>query len=108
VKSVLEPKDKRAFQVDCTASPAGSFRAGADSLSVTIGQRICRAGREEMWDSVVVHGRQDGDEFVLRVLVCHPAWDWPVEIACLRSQLRMGAPAERKESFSCEFDKTNS
>src|SRR6266446_2948937 len=56
---VLEPKHGSTFQVDCTASPVGSFRAGAGSVSVTIGQRIRRLGREEMWDCVAIHCKEE-------------------------------------------------
>lgn len=87
MKSVLEPKDKRAFQIDCSANPVGSFRAGADTLSVAIGQRIRRFGGEEIWESVIVHCKKDQDELSVRVLVCHPAWDEPREIVCIRSNL---------------------
>src|SRR5580692_2211195 len=34
VKSVLDRKDNRLFQIDCSAEPTGSFRAGADRLSL--------------------------------------------------------------------------
>jgi hypothetical protein len=64
-QNVLKPKDDRAFDVDCTASPVGSFRAGADSVSVTIGQRIRRSRGEEMWHSVTIQcGEEQGGESI--------------------------------------------
>jgi len=93
VKNILEPKDNRAFQIDCSANPVGSFLAGADSLSVRIGQRISRFGAEEIWDSVIIHSDANGNELALRVLVCHPAWDEPQETACIRSTLRVERPS---------------
>jgi hypothetical protein len=88
---VLEPKHEHTFQVDCTASPVGSFRTGANSLSVTIGQRMRTPGGEEMWDSVTIQCREEGSEVAIRVLVCHPGWDEPLQVACIRSQSRIAA-----------------
>jgi hypothetical protein len=90
----LAPKHRRGFQVDCSARPVGSFRAGADSLSVTIGQRIRRSGGEEMWDSVTIQCRDEGGERTVRVLVCHPGWDEPLQVACIRSQSRIEPPSD--------------
>jgi hypothetical protein len=85
LENILQPKDKRSFQVDCSANPVGSLRTGADSFSVKIGQRISRFGAEEIWDSVIVRGDTKGDEITIRVLLCHPDWDDPQEIARIRS-----------------------
>ena len=94
MKAILAPKDDRAFQVNCTASPVGSFRAGVDSLSITIGQRIRSPGGEEMWDSVTIQCREEGSGLAIRVLVCHPGWDEPLQIACIRSQPRIERPSD--------------
>src|SRR5260370_41434833 len=100
MKGILVPRDGRVFQVDCSASPVGSFRAGADSLSLTIGQRIRRPGGEEMWDCVAIHCKEeDGGELTVRVLLCNPDWDWPVQVACIRSQPRIDSPAPVVESL---------
>jgi len=102
---VLEPKHGSTFQVDCTASPVGSFRAGADSVSVTIGQRIRRLGREEMWDCVAIHCKEeDGGELTVRVLLCNPDLDWPVQVACIRSQPRIDSPAPIVESLQFNLE----
>jgi len=101
VESVLEPKDSRSFQVVCSAQPVGSFQAGADSLSVKIGQRISRFGAEQVWDSVIIHGDANGDELTIRVLVCHPSWDEPQEIACIRSSPRVGNPPDDAQALNC-------
>ena len=101
MKSILEPKDGRSFQVHCSAQPVGSFRAGADSLSVKIGQRISRFGAEEIWDSVIIHGDASGDELTVRVLVCHPAWEEPQEIACIRSSPCVANPPDDGQSLNC-------
>ncbi len=101
MKNILEPKDNRALQIDCSANPVGSFRAGADSLSVKIGQRISRFGAEEIWDSVIIYGDANGDELTVRVLVCHPAWDEPQEIACIRSSSRVENPTDDAQALNC-------
>jgi hypothetical protein len=97
VENILEPKHNRAFQIDCSAEPIGSFRAGADRLSVRIAQRIWRLGVEEIWDSIIVQSSHKGDDLMIRVFVCHPDWDEPIEIACIRSAqdaAKRGQPIE--------------
>src|SRR5580704_2506743 len=97
MSAVLQAKDNRLFQIDCSAEPTGSFRAGADRLSLRIGQRIRRLGAEQIWDSVIVEASNDGDDLTIRVLLCHPDWDEPIEIACIRSAqdtARRGQPIE--------------
>jgi hypothetical protein len=103
-ENVLKPKDNRAFEVDCAASPVGSFRAGAESLSVTIGQRIRRPGGEEMWDSVTIQCREEGRELAIRVLVCNPDWDEPVQIACIRSQPKIDSQVPLVECLRFNLD----
>jgi hypothetical protein len=101
MSSILEPKDNRAFGIDCSANPVGRFQAGADSLSVKIGQRISRFGAEEIWDSVIIQGDTNGDELTVRVLVCHPSWDEPKEIACIRSSPRVENPPDDGQALNC-------
>ena len=101
---VLEPKHGRTFQVDSTASPVGSFRAGADSVSVTISQRIRRLGGEEMWDSVIIQCKEESDVPTVRVLVCHPGWDEPLQVACIRSRSRIGVPSHDGEILQVSLE----
>jgi hypothetical protein len=101
MSSVLEPKDNRAFGIDCSANPVGSFRAGADSLSVKIGQRISRFGTEEIWDSVIIQGDTHGDELTIRVLICHPSWDEPQEIARIRSSPSVENSPDDAQPLNC-------
>ncbi len=74
------------FQVECDAGSAGHIRLSAQSLSVTVGQRILGDGALEMWDSVVVSCAQEEDGG-LRVCVTgfHPDWDEGREIFLVRS-----------------------
>ena len=90
---LLESRNDNRFQVCCDAGDSGQFRFETKRASITVGQRILRDGAEEMWDSVVVlcHEEADG-ALVIRVVVCHPDWDEPREIACLRSWVGTGAP----------------
>ena len=91
MKNTFAPQDNRVFQICCSARPVGSFRAGANSLTVTIGQRMRSPGGEEMWDSVTIQCREEGSELAIRVLVCHPGWDEPLQVACIRSPSRIAA-----------------
>ena len=99
MKGILVPRDGRVFQVNCSASPVGSFRAGADSLSLTIGQRIRRLGMEEIWDCVAIRCREEGGELKARVLVCHPDWDEPLQVACIRSQPKLDSLISHVEAL---------
>jgi len=74
------------FQVECDAGSAGHIRLSAQSLSVTVGQRILRDGALEMWDSVVVSCAQEEDG-AMRVCVTgfHLDWDEGREILFVRS-----------------------
>jgi len=99
LSKALKPKDNRAFQVECSASPAGSFRAGADSLSVTIAQRIRGSGVEGVWDSVTIRCREEGSDLAIRVLVCHPGWDEPLQVVCIRSAWEIGANSDDPEAL---------
>ena len=76
----------KGFRLSCDASGAGQFRADADSILVTVSQRIRHLGTEGMWDSVIVVGKAEQDgTLVVRVLVSNPDWDERLQIACVRS-----------------------
>ena len=97
MNAVLQTRDNRLFQIDCSAEPTGSFRAGADRLSLRIGQRIRRLGAEEILESVIVQAGNDHGDLTIRVFLCHPDWDEPIEIACIRSAqdaAKRGQPIE--------------
>jgi hypothetical protein len=102
--SVLAPQDQRAFQVDCSAIPVGSFRAGADLVSVAIGQWISRLEGEEMWESVVVRCKEERDELCVEVLVFHPGWDKPLRIACVRSHRGTERQSQAAEPLRVSLD----
>ena len=75
----------RPFTVRCDAGPDGLFNASIRKLSLTVSQQISRNGSLESWDSVLVLADQQGASLVIRVLVCHPDWDEPLQIATIES-----------------------
>jgi len=90
---------ERPFQVKCDAGGAGSFGANAQRVFVTVGQRILRDGREQMWESVVVLAAKERDGTLrTRVLLCNPEWDEPLEIAHVESKPWIPAASETVQS----------
>src|SRR5215813_3336827 len=91
--AVQEPKlnesvspECRKFEVRCHAGDAGHLKVASDSVSVRIGQRIRRDGREEVWGSLLVECNEEDDgSLVVEVLVYHPDWDEPLRIASIQS-----------------------
>jgi hypothetical protein len=83
----MPANDELKFQVQCEAGASGRFRVGTDALSVAVGQRIARNGRAEIWDSVIVQcSEEEEGSDVVRVLLCNPDWNEPLQIACVRSR----------------------
>jgi len=75
------------FRVRCEAGDDNRFRVTAQSLNVTVGQRVLREGALEMWDSVSIYAKEDQDgNLVVEVLVFNPDWDEPLRIASIRSR----------------------
>lgn len=64
------------------------LHVSAERLSVTIGQKVVRAGIEEIWDSVLVLSDTSDGLLITRVLLCHPSWTEPQEVARVESDLR--------------------
>ena len=78
--------DDCKFEVECNAGDAGQFQAKTNSLSIRIGQRVRTNGVEELWGSVLVHCQDEKDgSLVAKVIVCHPDWEEPLQIAAIRS-----------------------
>jgi len=59
---------------------------------------------EEIWDSVTIQSREEGSELVIRVLVCHPGWDEPLQIACIRSQPKIDSQTSGMELLRCTLE----
>ena len=74
------------FSVNCDAGGSGGLQTGSDHLSIKVGQTIFRNGLQEMWDFVLVLAQEGTDgELKTQILLCHPDWDDPVELACIES-----------------------
>ena len=78
---------RNLFQIRCEAGEGNRFGVQADSITVTLGQRVLREGVLEMWDSVGVYAKQNPDgDLIVEVLVFNPEWDEPLRIASIRSR----------------------
>jgi hypothetical protein len=54
------------------------------------GQRVRRDGFQEMWQFVCVYAKEDENgDLVIRVLVFHPDWEEPLQIATINPDRRM-------------------
>jgi hypothetical protein len=85
--SLLDPAKETPFQVRCLGSDDDRFAFETKSLTVTVGQRIRRGRKKEMWDSVGIYAEEGEDGIlVVRVLVFNPDWDEALQIACIRSR----------------------
>src|SRR5215472_14584979 len=75
------------FEVRCNAGKNGALQAGAEALSVQIGQRVRRKGSEEIWNSVAVYAEETEEgSLAIRVIVSNPDWDEPLQIASIVSR----------------------
>src|SRR5215472_12537685 len=91
------------FQVECSAGERGSLRTTTDSLSINAGQQICRGEDVETWNSVSIYSSQETDgSLSLRVIIFHPDWEEPIQIACLRSWTQDAA--DRASSLQCDLE----
>ncbi len=79
-------EERLKFRVRCNGGQHGEFNLATDTLTVNVGQQIQREGRARIWDSVVLQCSEGDDgSCTVRVLLCNPDWEEPMEIACLRS-----------------------
>jgi|SRR5580704_8165961 hypothetical protein len=107
-KTVEEPKlnpstthDCRKFEVRCHAGNAGHLEVASDAVSVKVGQRIRREGKEEFWGSLLVECKeQDDGSLAVEVVVFHPDWDEPLRIASIQSS----PPDGNLERSTLRFD----
>lgn len=84
---IMAAPDKRKFQVRCDAGSPGRFEVGTDTLSVRVGQRIRVGDQEEMWDSVHVLCKEEGDgSLTVEVLICQPDWEEAKTVAAVHSR----------------------
>ena len=99
---VLSVKDSRKFEVECRAGDAGRLSVGSEFVSVKVGQRVRRDGAEEIWHSVGVCAQEDeSGNLVIRVLVFHPDWEEPLQIATIKSRPGDG---DCQATLGCNLD----
>ena len=99
---VLSVKDSRKFEVECRAGEAGELSVGSEFVSVKVGQRVRRDGAEEIWHSVGVYAKEDEEgNLLIRVLVFHPDWDEPLQIASIKSRPGDG---DCQTALGCNLD----
>lgn len=99
---VLSVKDSRKFEVECRAGDAGGLCVGSEFVSVKVGQRVRKDGTEEMWHSVGVYAQEDeSGNLVIRVLVFHPEWEEPLQIATIKSRPGDG---DCQTTLGCNLD----
>jgi len=91
------------FHVHCDAGDEGSLRATTDSLSISAGQQIRQGHDVETWNSVAIYSKQEVDgSLSLRIIIFHPDWDEPLQIACLRS--RPQDASGQAASLECDLE----
>ena len=91
------------FHVDCEARKGGSLRMATDSLSINAGQQIRRGQDVETWHSVAIYSKQEvGGSLSLRIIIFHPDWEEPLQIASLRS--RPQDASGHASSLECDLD----
>jgi len=79
-------RDNGKFGVRCHAEDVGHLEVTSGSASVRISQRIRRAGKLELWGSLLVECKeQDDGSLAVEVVVYHPDWDEPMRIASIQS-----------------------
>lgn len=102
VAEVPKVKEEQKFEVECRAGEAGSLVVGSESLSIQIGQRLLKEGSTEIWHSVAIYANEDEDgNLVIRVLVCNPDWDEPLQIARITSR---PGDASCRTALGCNLD----
>jgi len=83
------------FEVRCHAGNAGHLEVANDSVSVQIGQRIHRDGKDELWGTLLVQCKErDDGSLAIDVVVSHPEWDEPLKIASIQSYPSYGRGIE--------------
>ncbi len=94
--------DELKFRVHCHAGDHGCLRVATGKLVVNVGQKVVRDGGAEMWDSVVVECSEEEDgSAMVRVLLCNPGWEEPLQIACVRS--RPYADSLNQAAITCDL-----
>ena len=76
---------RKPFRIHCDAATAGALDVRADRASIAFGQEVLRNGAQQVWDFVLVLADQKDNRLTTRILLCHPDWDEPLEVASIES-----------------------
>jgi hypothetical protein len=80
------PQAERPFRINVEAGDVGTCEMNPDVLSLRVAQHILRENILETWNSVSIFCEEEaGGSLVVRVMVFHPDWEGPLQIAELRS-----------------------
>ena len=91
------------FEVTCDAGRAGQFCALTESLCVQIGRRFHWNGGvgPQTWDSILVTcGRGDDGSLDIQILLFHPDWAEPRQMAFINARLNEKDPDTPIQSVS--------
>ena len=77
----------KSFEVRCEPHDQRHALIATLGLSLSVGQRIRRNGRDQMWDSIIVRCAEEGDgTLAVRILISNPDWEELLQIAHIRSR----------------------
>ena len=75
-----------SFRIHCDAAGSAGLDVGADQASIILGQKVQRNGTQELWDFVLILAKKgDNGQLETRIVLCHPDWDDPIELASIES-----------------------
>lgn len=95
--------DTRKFEVRCHAGKSGHLQVATDAVSVRIGQRLRRKGKDEFWGSLLVECKEQSDgSLAVEVVIFHPDWDEPLRIASIQST--RGDKNGREQTLLCDLE----
>jgi len=101
--SLVQRQHAGSFHVECNAGEKGCLRTTTDSLSIDAGQQIRRGEDVETWNSVSIYSKHETDgSLSLRIIIFHPDWEEPIQIACLRS--RPQDASDEASSLQCDLE----
>lgn len=101
--SQIYPQHAGLFHVECDAGQRGCLRTTTDTLSIDAGQQIRRGEDVVTWNSVSIFSKQEADGTLsLRIIIFHPDWEEPIQVACLRSWPQDASG--QRPSLQCDFE----
>jgi len=87
ISSLVQHQHGGRFHLECDAREGWCLHATTNSFSIGAGQQIRRRQDVETWNSVSIFSTQEVDgSLSLRIIIFHPDWEEPLQIAHLRSR----------------------